>query len=230
MIRDIARLEKKLFDILVIGGGINGCAIARDASLRGLKAGLIEKDDFARGASGKTTKLIHGGIRYLEQFNFKLVYESLRERAIILKTVPHLVHPIEFIIPVYKGDPRTLLKIRTGAFIYDQLAGKDNIRCHRPLKRDEVILLEQNIDSRNLKGGVLYCDGQMDDIRLCLDNAISAYEAGCSVANRVEATGFIKDKGMVKGVEAKDRLTGEPITIRAKVIINATGAWSNQIV
>ncbi|MBI4974616.1 MAG: glycerol-3-phosphate dehydrogenase/oxidase [Candidatus Omnitrophica bacterium] len=230
MERNIARLKSEYFDILVIGGGINGCAIARDASLRGAKAALIEKDDFASGASGKTTKLIHGGIRYLEQFNFKLVYEALRERAIILKTVPHLVHPIEFILPAYKGDPRTLLKIRTGAFIYDQLAGRDNIRCHRPLKRDEVILLEENIGSRNLKGGVLYCDGQMDDIRLCLDNAISAYQAGSSVANKVKAIGLIKEKGRIIGIEAKDRLTGEDLTIRAKVVVNATGAWSNQIV
>lgn len=230
MVRDIARLRSELFDILVIGGGINGCAIARDASLRGLKAALIEKDDFASGASGKTTKLIHGGIRYLEQFNFKLVYEALRERAILLKTAPHLVHPIEFIIPVYKGDPRPLWKMRTGAFIYDQLAGRDNIRCHRPLKRDEVIRLEQSIASRNLKGGVLYCDGQMDDIRLCLDNAISAYKAGSAVVNKVEATAFIKEKGRIRGIEAKDRLTGEPLTIRAKVVVNATGAWSNRIV
>lgn len=230
MKRDIPRLKADHFDILIIGGGINGCAIARDASLRGAKAALIEKDDFASGASGKTTKLIHGGIRYLEQFNFKLVCEALRERAILLRTVPHLVHPIEFIIPVYKGDPRTLLKMKMGVYIYDRMAGGDNIRRHRVLKKDEVIALERSIASRNLKGGVLYCDAQMDDVRLCLDNAISGYQAGCSVANKVEVVGLIKNNGKVAGVEARDKLTGESFTIRAKTVVNATGAWSNRIV
>jgi glycerol-3-phosphate dehydrogenase len=228
--RDIAQLKAEYFDILIIGAGINGCAIARDAALRTAKVALIEKNDFASGASGKTTKLIHGGIRYLEQFNFKLVYEALHERAILLRTVPHLVKPIEFIIPVYKHDPRSLLKIRTGVFIYDWLAGKENIRCHRTLKKDEITALEQNINSQDLKGGVLYCDAQMDDIRLCLDNVISAFQAGCSVANKVEAKGFIKEKGRISGIETQDKLTGENFFIRAKVVINATGAWSNRIV
>ncbi len=230
MQRDLDRLSRETFDLLVIGGGITGACIARDAALRGAKVALTEKDDFASGASGKTTKLIHGGIRYLEQFNFKLVYEALHERAILLKTVPHLVKPIEFIIPVYKADPRSLLKIRTGVFIYDRLAGRNNIRCHRLLNKDEVISLEQNITPQNLKGAVSYCDAQMDDIRLCLDNAISADEAGAKVANKIEAAGFIKHEGKILGVEASDRLTGEKFSIYSKIVVNATGAWSNRIV
>ena len=184
MRRDIEQLKAGHFDILVIGGGINGCAISRDATLRWARVALIEKDDFASGASGKTTKLIHGGLRYLEQFNFKLVSESLRERAILLRQAPHLVKPLEFIIPVYKDDPRPLLKIKAGVFIYDSLAAGSNIRPHRSLKKHEVLSLEQNINSLNLKGGVLYSDAQMDDIRLCLDNAISAYAAGVRLANK----------------------------------------------
>lgn len=230
MKRDTGRLKTEYFDIVVIGGGINGSAIARDASLRGAKAALIEKDDFASGASGKTTKLIHGGIRYLEQFNFKLVYEALAERAILLRTAHTRVHSIEFIIPVYKGDPRSMLKMRAGTLLYDMLAGDDNIRCHRMLKKEELSALERDIDSRNLRGGVLYCDGQMDDIGLCLDNAISAYDAGSAVANKLEVTGFVKEKGRITGVEADDRLTGERFRIRARVVVNATGAWSNRIV
>jgi glycerol-3-phosphate dehydrogenase len=228
--REIERLKNNHFDILVIGGGINGCAIARDASLRGAKVALIEKDDFASGASGKTTKLIHGGIRYLEQFNFKLVYEALRERAILLKTVPYLVKPIEFVIPVYKDDPRSLLKIKAGIFLYDCLAGKDKISSHRNLKRDDLIVLEPNIKTRNLEGGVIYCDTQVDDVRLCLDNAISSYEAGCCVANKLEAVGFIKEKGRIYAVEAQDKLTKDKFVIRASIVINATGAWSNRMV
>lgn len=230
MKRDLARLKDNRFDLLVIGGGINGCAIARDAALRGAKTALIEKEDFASGASGKTTKLIHGGIRYLEQFNFKLVYEALHERAILLKTAPHLVKPLEFIVPVYKRDPRSLLKIKTGVFLYDKLAGKENICPHKALKKEEVISLEQNIESRDLKGAVVYCDGQMDDIRLCLDNAILACEAGCCAANKVEAIGFIREKKGICGIEALDKLTQERLVIRASVIVNSTGAWSNLLV
>lgn len=230
MRRNITQIEAGHFDILVIGGGINGCAIARDAALRGAKVALIEKDDFAAGASGKTTKLIHGGIRYLEQFNFKLVYEALHERAILLKISPHLVKPLEFIIPVYKDDPRSLLKIRTGVFIYDKLAGSNNMRCHQTLKKNAVLSVEQNIAPSGLKGAVVYCDAQMDDIRLCLDNAISAYEAGATVANKIEAAGFIKKEGRVTGVEALDKLTQKKFFIHSGILVNATGAWSNRIV
>ncbi|MDP3731878.1 MAG: glycerol-3-phosphate dehydrogenase/oxidase [Candidatus Omnitrophota bacterium] len=230
MKRGIEQLKANHFDILVIGGGINGCAISRDAALRGASVALIEKDDFASGASGKTTKLIHGGIRYLEQFNFKLVSESLRERAILLRQAPHLVKPLEFIIPVYKHGPRPLLKIKAGVFIYDWLAGSNNIHPHRSLKKHQVLSLEQNMDFLNLKGGVIYYDAQMDDIRLCLDNAISAYDTGASLSNKTEAVGFSKDKGRIIGIEAQDKLSGEKFLVRASIVINATGAWSNRIV
>ncbi len=230
MKRDIAKLKAGHFDLLVIGGGINGCAIARDASLRGLTTALIEKDDFACGASGKSTKIIHGGIRYLEQFNLNLIYEALHERGTLLRTASQLVWPLEFIIPVYKGDPRPLIMMRTGVFIYDMLAGRANIHCHRPLDKSELTLFEPSITPKGLKGGVMYCDAQMDDIRLCLDNAISASEAGCCIANKVEAEGLVKKEGRVAGVEAKDTLTGEKFTIRAQYVVNATGAWSNRLV
>ncbi|MDO8525829.1 MAG: glycerol-3-phosphate dehydrogenase/oxidase, partial [Candidatus Omnitrophota bacterium] len=228
--RDIARLKTEEFDLLVIGGGINGCAIARDASLRGVKTALIEKNDFASGASGKSTKIIHGGIRYLEQFNLNLIYEALHERGILLKTAPNSVWPLEFIIPVYKGDPRPLIMMRIGVFLYDMLAGRANIHCHRPLNKDELTLLERDITPKGLKGGVLYCDAQMDDIRLCLDNAISAYQAGCCVANKVDAEVFIKRAGQVTGAQVRDTLTEEKFSIRARCVVNATGAWSNRLV
>ncbi|MDP1853895.1 MAG: glycerol-3-phosphate dehydrogenase/oxidase [Candidatus Omnitrophota bacterium] len=227
MRRDIEGLRNSRFDLLVIGGGINGCAIARDAQLRGAKTALIEKDDFASGASGKTTKLIHGGIRYLEQFNFKLVYEALHERATLLKTVPHLVKPFEFLIPVYKDDPRPLLKIKAGIFLYDKLAGKHVICRHRDFGKDDLAVLEPNIAQHNLRGGVAYFDAQVDDVRLCLENAISAYRAGCSVANKLEVVGFVKEKGALCGVYAQDKLSGEKFTIHASVVVNVTGAWSN---
>jgi len=228
--RNIEELKNNHFDILVIGGGINGCAIARDASLRGAKTSLIEKNDFASGASGKSTKLIHGGIRYLEQLNFKFVYEALHERTILLKTVPHLVRPLEFIIPVYKNDPRSLLKMRSGVFIYDCLARGEKIRSHRYVRSEDFVALEPNIELRGLKGAVTYYDAQVDDVRLCLANAVSSYEAGCCVANKVEAKGLIKEKGKVCGVHAQDMLSKKEFIIRARAVINATGAWSNSIV
>lgn len=230
MKRDIAGLKTEQFDILVIGGGINGCAIARDASLRGLKTGLIEKNDFACGASGNSTKIIHGGIRYLEQFNLGLIYEALHERGTLLRTAPGMVWPLEFIIPVYKGDPRPLIMMRTGVFVYDMLAGRANIHCHRPLTKAELALFEPNITTKGLKGGVMYCDAQMDDIRLCLDNAISAASAGCCIANKIEAEGLIKKDGSVIGVAARDALADERFSIRAHCVVNATGAWSNKLV
>lgn len=230
MIRGIKNLKESHFDILVIGAGINGCAISRDAALRGAKVALIEKNDFASGASGKTTKLIHGGLRYLEQFNFKLVYESLRERSILLRQAPHLIKPLEFVIPVYKGDRRLLFEMKIGVCFYDLIAAGHSIHAHRGLKKQELLSLEQGINPHNLKGGVIYYDAQMDDIRLCLDNAISAYDAGATIANKLEAAGFIKDKGKIIGIEALDKLTGEQFIIRANLVINATGAWSNQIV
>ncbi len=230
MKRDLGRLKSGHFNVLVIGGGINGCAIARDAALRGATVALIEKDDFASGASGKSTKLIHGGIRYLEQLNFKLVYEALRERAILLKTAPHLVRPLEFIIPSYKFDPLFFWKIRAGVFIYDQMARSGNIRSHRVVRRDEACALEPGLASRDFEGGVLYWDAQMDDVRLCLANALSADQAGCCLANKVEVVRLIKKNGKIVGIEAQDKPTGENFSINAEVVVNATGAWSNRIV
>ncbi|HOX09501.1 MAG TPA: glycerol-3-phosphate dehydrogenase/oxidase [Candidatus Omnitrophota bacterium] len=230
MKRDIAGLKAGQFDLLVIGGGINGCAIARDASMRGLKTALIEKNDFACGASGNSTKIIHGGIRYLEQFNLNLVYEALHERGILLRTAPRLVRPLEFIIPVYKGDPRPLIMMRTGVFLYDMLAGRKNIHCHRSLDKSELSIFEPRITPKGLKGGVMYCDAQMDDARLCIANAVSASEEGCCISNKVEAQGFIKEHGRVAGAEVKDVLSGEAFVVRARCIVNATGAWSNKLV
>ena len=229
MKREINKLKSEFFDILIIGGGINGCAIARDAALRGAKVALIEKNDFASGASGNSTKLIHGGLRYLEQFNFKLIREALSEREILLKTATQWVRPLEFIVPVYKGDPRSLFKMKMGIFLYDRLAGNKNIAPHRHLKKRDILALEPGIQSENLLGGVTYWDAQMDDVGLCLANALSAYEAGACVANKVEVIDFIKAQGRIEGTFTKDNLTGENFEIRAGLVINTTGAWSNLI-
>ncbi len=227
MKRDTNRLKSEEFDLLVIGAGINGAGIARDASQRGLKVALVEKDDFASGTSGKTTKLIHGGIRYLEQLNFHLVRESLKERSIILKLAPHLVKPLQFIIPVYKNDPRPLNLIKIGTALYDLLAGKAKIKPHKILKSEQIFRMEDALKKEGLIGGALYYDAQVDDIRFCLENVMSAAEFGAAVANRCGVIGFIKESGALKGVRAYDIIAKESFEVKAKVIVNATGPWTN---
>jgi len=215
---------------LVIGGGINGAAIANIAAGRGLSVALLEKRDFASGTSSKSSKLIHGGIRYLENFEFDLVFESLRERAIQLKCAPHLIKPLRFIIPVYAGDKRPLWMMRLGVFLYDQIAGKYRIGKHKSLSREELMRLEPGIRREGLTGGVLYFDAQMDDARLCLENVLSAGEKGAHAANYAEVVSFIKENGKAVGVKAKDGFSEESFEIKAKKILCAVGPWTNQLV
>lgn len=229
MMRDLERFVKQSYDLLVIGGGINGAAIANIAAARGLKTALIEKGDFASGTSSRSSKLLHGGIRYLENFEFDLVRESLKERYLHLQTVPHLVKPLPFLIPVYKGDKRPLWMMRIGVFLYDLLAGKYRVRKRRSLSAAEVLHLEPNLKKEGLIGGVMYYDAQMDDARLCLENVLSAVEKGVHAANYFEATMFLKENGRVTGVRAKDVLTGRAFEIRAKKIVCAAGPWTNQL-
>ncbi len=229
MQRDIARLEKGEYDLIVVGGGINGVAIANIASDCGLKVALLEKGDFAGGTSSKSTKLIHGGIRYLEHLEFDLVRESLKERFIQFKNVPHLVKPLLFIIPVYKNDKRPLWMMKFGVWLYDFLSGPYKIGRRRYLLMEELSLLEPSLNKENCLGAVLYYDAQMDDARLCLENVLSASLKGAHAANYVEVTGFLKENGKVTGVEAMDLLGKRNLIIRARKTICATGPWTNKL-
>ena len=229
MLRNIEGFQKTTFDLLVIGGGINGAAIAHLAAKRGIKVALLEKDDFASGTSSKSTKLIHGGIRYLENLELDLVYESLKERHLQLQVAPHLVKPLPFVIPVYEGDKRPLWMMQFGVFLYDLLAGPYRVKPRRNLTRDEVLELEPGIEPKGLKGGVLYYDAQMDDARLCLENVLSAAEYGAHVANYVEAVSFLKEDGRVTGVKAQDILGNQEFEVRAKQVICAAGPWTNEL-
>ena len=229
MIRDIERFKRTTYDFLVIGGGINGAAIAHLAAKRGLKVALLEKGDFSSGTSSKSTKLIHGGIRYLENFEVDLVYESLRERHIQLTVAPHLVKPLPFVIPVYQGDKRPLWMMQLGVFLYDLLAGKYRVKPRKNLTREEVINFEPGIEPKGLKGGVLYYDAQMDDARLCLENVLMSAEYGAHVANYVKAVSFVKENGRVAGVRAHDLLGIKEFEVRAKRVICAAGPWTNEL-
>ena len=216
------------YDALIIGGGINGAAIANIAASCGLKVLLVEKGDFAGGTSSKSTKLIHGGLRYLENFEFDLVREALKERAIQLKNVPHLVKPIEFIIPVYRSGPRPFWMIKLGVFLYDVLSGKYLISKHRILNSTEILQRIPQIQKDGLIGGISYHDAQMDDVRLCLENILNARAKGAKVANYVEVQALLKEKDKVVGVEVLDRISGRKSEIHAKNVICAVGPWANR--
>lgn len=227
MTRDIESLTKEHYDLIVIGGGINGCAIAYLASRRGLKTLLLEKGDFASGTSSKSTKLIHGGIRYLENLEFDLVRESLKERFIQLKAAPHLVKPLPFIIPVYKGDKRPLWFMKLGVFLYDLLAGRYAVKKHQNLRAKEILRLEPNLRREGLQGGVIYYDAQMDDARLCLENALSAVESGAKVLNYIEVTALLKQDERAIGVRMRDVFTQKIVELRANRIVCCLGPWTN---
>ena len=227
MKRDLDRCIKTHFDVLVIGGGINGAAIAHMAALNGLKTCLLEKQDFASGTSSKSTKIVHGGLRYLENFEFSLVKEALKERTIQLRNVPHLIKPLGFIIPIYKNDGRPLWFMKLGVFVYDLLSGKYRIKKRRSLNAAEIEHLVPGIKSEGLTGGIMYYDGQMDDARLVLENVLSAREKGACVLNYAEVVAPIKQLGKTIGVQVRDAISGKEFPIKAKKIVAAVGPWTD---
>ncbi len=229
--KKLERLGRETFDLLVIGGGITGCGIARDAALRGLKVALVEKTDFGAGTSSKSSKLIHGGVRYLEHAKFKLVFEGTNERALLLRLAPHLVKPLPFLVPAYKESRPGLLKLDVGLWIYDALAGFKSYKLHRTFRAKAVTELEPNLRTESLKGGVLYYDALTDDARLTLENALDAEALGAVVVNHVRAGKLLLDGDRIAGAEVWDRESGKsaPIAVRAKVVVNATGPWSDEV-
>jgi glycerol-3-phosphate dehydrogenase len=234
--QSIAQMKAETFDVLIIGGGITGAGLALDAAARGLKTALIEKRDFAAGTSSRSTKLIHGGLRYLEHYDFALVREGLRERAELLKLAPHLDEPLEFVIPIYAERRRNYdhpLLVRAGLFLYDFLAGKYNIARHRRISQAEALQLAPQLDPRGLKGALVYYDGRTNDARLVIEIIKTAHKRGAAMANYVKFTSFRKDAdGKVCGAQVSDELTHElfdSFNIRARVVINATGVWMNEV-
>ncbi|MDP2653584.1 MAG: glycerol-3-phosphate dehydrogenase/oxidase [Candidatus Omnitrophota bacterium] len=214
------------YDFLVIGGGINGAAIANVASRQGMKVALVEKGDFASGTSSKSSKLIHGGLRYLENFEFGLVREALHERLIQLNAAPHLVKPLSFLIPVYREDPRSLWMMKAGVWLYDALSGRYRVGRHQALSAEDILSRIPGIKREGLIGGVEYFDAQTDDARLCLENVLAARAAGAHAANYTEVTGFVKESGRAVGVKARDVLQNRNFEIRAGKIVCAVGPWT----
>lgn len=216
-------------DVLIIGGGITGAGIARDAALRGFRTALVDKADFGAGTSSHSSRLIHGGIRYLEQGAFHLVFEASHERRVLLTIAPHLVRPLAFLFPLYRGGRLPAWKLRAGMWLYDLLSSFRNVRWHRWLRAKQVRRVEPGLRDRGLIGAALYYDAQTDDARLVIATVRSAMRAGALAANYVETTALLKPDGRVRGAVVRDVLTGQTATIRANVVVNATGPWSDQL-
>jgi glycerol-3-phosphate dehydrogenase len=222
-------LTDGIFDLLILGGGITGAGVALDATLRGFRVALIDKGDFASGTSSVSSKLVHGGLRYLEHGDFKLVYEALHERRLLLENAPHLVHPLRFIIPFYEGMRVRPWKWRTGLTLYDLLAGASNICRSRPLSRTHLQNEFPRLKTEFLLGGASYYDTQMDDARLCIEVLRTAALHGACVANYVEAVSFLRKGGIISQVRTVDRVGGQELIISARQVLNATGPWVDDI-
>ena len=214
------------FDVLVIGGGITGCGVARDAAMRGLKVALFERDDFASGTSGRSSRLIHGGIRYLEEAQLHLVHESIRERQTLLRIAPHLVKPLAFTWPIYRGARVGKLKLSAGLLVY-QLMAVGRSRRHFMLNAAETIAREPSLEGAGLTGGAVYYDACTDDARLTVANAIAARENGAVVASHTRVIEVLTKNGKASGVVVKPQLRGEAYQVQGRVIVNSTGVWDN---
>ena len=225
----LAALGTRTFDLLVVGGGITGCGIAREAALRGLSVALVEQDDFASGTSSRSSRLVHGGLRYLEHGHLSLVFESSKERRQLLEIAPHLVHPLEFVWPVYEGARIPRWKLGAGLLLYDALALFRNVARHHRLTAAAVLEREPSLRASGLVGGARYYDAATNDARLTLANALGALDAGAVVLNHVVAIGLRSDAGRIDGVTVRDGLTDSVIHAEARVVVNATGPWSDEI-
>jgi glycerol-3-phosphate dehydrogenase len=224
-------LGEQTFDLVVIGGGIVGCGIARDAALRGLRVALFEKEDFGSGTSSRSTRLIHGGLRYLELLDFGLVRQDLREREILLRTAPHRVKPLTFLVPLYRRSGFYRLKLRVGMRLYDLLSYGKSLPNHRFLNAAETLRIEPGLAREGLQGAALYMDAQADlPERLCLDNALDAVEHRACLYNHTEVIGLLRgQEGRVEGVTVRDMLTGEEAQARGTVVVNAAGPWLDRL-
>ncbi|MFZ0478638.1 MAG: glycerol-3-phosphate dehydrogenase/oxidase, partial [Terriglobales bacterium] len=212
----------------IVGGGATGVGVAIDAASRGYDVLLLEQSDFGKGTSSRSTKLAHGGVRYLEQGDIGLVMEALRERGLLLRNAPHLVHDLAFVVPNYDWWEAPFYGI--GLKLYQLLAGKYGFGASRILSREETLAHLPTLKTDGLRGGAVYYDGQFDDSRLLIHMVATAYEHGATLLNYAEVTGMTKDaQGFVEGVTARDVETGREFHAAAKVVINATGAFSDRL-
>jgi glycerol-3-phosphate dehydrogenase len=233
MRRNLEELSKHKFDLAIIGGGIQGAATARDAARRGLKVLLVEARDFAGATSSRSSKMIHGGLRYLEQYDFRLVHEARRERRLLLKLAPHLAQPVPFLLPIYEGDPYSSFKIRMGLTVYDLMGNLGCKDLHKMLSPAETLRRVPSLRSEGLRKGAVYFDSETDDARLTLENILDAADHGAVIANYTQVRDVAISTGnggaRVVSAEAEDRLSGRRYEISARYWVNAAGPWVDHV-
>lgn len=233
--KDLELLVKHEFDILIVGAGITGAGIAWDAAMRGLKVAIIDKEDFGAGTSSGSSKLVHAGMRYLAYLEFKLVKLASKERMWMFRALPHITEPIPFLIPIFKKEKNTFARMLLAGTLYDILSRFKNTDKSAFLSKEKTLEKIPNLRSNTLKRSLFYWDGIMDDARVTLETILSAREFGAIAVNHVKADSFIKETNseigeIVRGVTATDTLSDEKITIKAKIVINATGPWTDQVI
>ncbi|HET7215319.1 MAG TPA: glycerol-3-phosphate dehydrogenase [Terriglobia bacterium] len=235
MKRNMAALAGTRFDLVVIGGGINGASTAREAALRGMKVALLDAHDFAGATSSRSSKLIHGGLRYLDQFEFRLVHEARRERRLLRRLAPHLAWPVPFLFPIYRGDPFSPLKVRLGLSIYDLMGNLGSADRHQTLGKDEMLRRVPLLKPDGLRSGAIYHDSLTDDARLTVENIVDAAANGAIIANYAEIHSFELDTQKSNGgpnvssAEVEDCLTGRRFEISSRFWVNATGPWVDYV-
>ena len=231
--RAIEKLQDRTLDLLVIGGGITGAGVALQSAASGLETGLIEMQDFAEGTSSRSTKLVHGGIRYLKQFDVEVVSDTVKERAVVQQIAPHIPKADRMLLPVYDepGSTFSQFRLKVAMDLYDLLAGVTGTPlANKELTKEEVLERAPQLKQEGLLGGGEYLDYRNNDARLVIENIKRANQDGALVANRVKAVGYLKDeKGKVIGVKAEDVLTGNHFEIKARIVINTTGPWSDVV-
>jgi glycerol-3-phosphate dehydrogenase len=228
----LAPLAGERFDVIVIGGGIIGAGIARDAAMRGFRVALFEKNDFGSGTTAGSTRLIHGGLRYLEMLDFALVRMDLRERETLLRIAPHLVKPLEFILPFYGSSLWYRCKMKFGMTLYDWLSYDKSLPRHRFISPADLATIEPELSRQDLQGALAYFDAQANSPeRLCVENIIDAREHGAQTFNYAEVTGAILQDQVLRGVRARDLLSDDQteVSVEGRVVVNAAGAWFDRV-
>ena len=216
------------WDVIIIGGGASWLGVAIDSANRGYKTLLLEKNDFAKGTSSRSTKLVHGGVRYLQNGDISLVIEALKERGIMRINAPHLVRDLSFVIPSYEWWTSPFYGI--GLKVYDMMAGKLGLGPSTILNREETLALIPNVSQKGLNGGVIYNDGQFDDARMAISMALTASQEGACLINYINVNGINKENELITGVRIEDQISGKKKNIKSKVVINATGVFSDEII
>ncbi len=223
-------IERKRFDLVVIGAGINGVGIARDAALRGLRVLVIDKGDIGSGTTSESTRLIHGGLRYLQHYEFGLVRESLRERELLLRNAPHLVRPMPTLFPIYEGARRGPKLVRTGMVLYDVLSYDKSLSRHHMMDHDQALAKAPGLDTSGLRAAALFFDAQATfPERLAVENAISARDSGATIITYARVDGIVTEGAVVRGVSITDVLTGDSFIAKAKIVVNVAGPWVDQV-